>query len=62
MSALIDYQNGSTFPPIATTMLGKVAAGLNPTDTATIGGPPPVPRVLEAIIDAVVAIDQALND
>jgi hypothetical protein len=61
MSALTSYQNGATFPPIATTMLGKVAAGLNPGDTALIGGPPPTPAVLEAIIDALVAIDVALG-
>jgi hypothetical protein len=33
MSALTNYQNGGqTFPTISTTMLGKIAAGLNPTD------------------------------
>jgi hypothetical protein len=61
MSALTNYQSGQTYPAIATTMLGKIAAGLNPTDTATIGGPPPTPNVLEAIVDAVVALDQAVN-
>jgi hypothetical protein len=42
-------------------MLGKIAAGLNPTDTAAVGGPPPVAHVLEAIVDAIVAIDQQAN-
>jgi hypothetical protein len=33
MSALTNYQNGGqTFPTISTTMLGKIAARLNPTD------------------------------
>ncbi len=61
MSAISEYQGGQTFPPIATTMLGKVAAGLNPTDTALVGGPPPTPAVLSAIIDAIVAIDDSLG-
>jgi hypothetical protein len=61
MSALTNYQNGSTFPPIATAMLGAIAAGLNPTDSSAVGGPPPTPHVLEAIVDAIVAIDQAVN-
>jgi hypothetical protein len=61
MSALTEYQGGSTFPTISTTMLGKVAAGLNPTDTAAVGGPPPTPHVLEAIVDAITALDQAVN-
>jgi hypothetical protein len=42
-------------------MLSTIAAGLNPTDTAAIGGPPPVPHVLEAIVDAIAALDQAVN-
>jgi hypothetical protein len=61
MSALTGYQNGSTFPPIATTMLSTIAAGLNKADTATVGGPPPVPHVLEAIVDAIAALDVAIN-
>jgi hypothetical protein len=43
-------------------MLSKIAADLNPTDTALVRGPPPTPAVLEAIIDALVALDVALND
>lgn len=61
MSALTDYQSGTTFPATTTAMLAKIAAGLNPADTATLGGPPPVPHVLEAIVDAVVALDEAVN-
>jgi hypothetical protein len=61
MSALTQYQAGATFPPIATTMLSKVAANLNPGDTALIGGPPPTPAVLEAIVDALTALDVALG-
>jgi hypothetical protein len=61
LSALTNYQSGQTFPPIATTMLGKVAAGLNPTDTALIGGPPPTPAVIEALLDAITALDVALG-
>lgn len=61
MSALTNYQAGQTYPAIATTMLRTIAAGLNPTDTAAVGGPPPVPHVLEAIVDAVVALDQQVN-
>lgn len=61
MSALVNYQSGQTYPAITTTMLAKVATNLNPTDTATFGGPPPVPHVIEAIIDALVAIDEQLN-
>jgi hypothetical protein len=61
VTALTNYQNGTTYPSIATAMLSKIAAGLNPTDTAVIGGPPPTPAVLEAIVDAIVAIDQNIN-
>lgn len=61
MSALTNYQSGATFPAISTTMLGKIAAGLDPTDVATVGGPPPGPHVLEALVDAVAALDQQLN-
>jgi hypothetical protein len=61
MSALTSYQAGTKYPPIATTMLSKIAAGLNPTDTALVGGPPPTPAVLEAIVDAVTALDQNIN-
>jgi hypothetical protein len=61
MSALTSYQAGTTYPPIATTMLGKIAAGLNPTDVAYVGGPPPTPNVLEAIVDAIAALDQSVN-
>lgn len=61
MSSLTDYHAGQTFPAISTTMLGKVADRLNPDDTAPIGGPPAVPHVLEAIIDAIVAVDQAAH-
>ncbi len=61
MSALTNYQAGTTFPPIATTMLGKIAAGLNPTVIAQVGGPPPTPAVLSAIVDAIVAIDESLG-
>ena len=61
MSALANFQNGSTFPAISTTMLGTIAAGLNKADTAAVGGPPPGPRVIEALLDAVVALDQQVN-
>jgi hypothetical protein len=61
VSSLTNYQAGATFPAISTTMLSIIAAGLNPTDTATLGGPPPVPHVLEAIVDAIVALDTAVN-
>ncbi len=61
MSALTSYQAGATFPAISTTMLSAIAEGLNPTDTAAIGGPPPVPHVLEAIIDAIAALDHAVS-
>jgi hypothetical protein len=61
MSALTNYQDGSTFPPIATTMLSTIADDLNRKDTAQIGGPPPTPHVLEAIVDAIAALDQAVN-
>lgn len=61
MSALTNYQAGQTYPAISTAMLGKVSANLNPTDTEQIGGPPPTPQVLEAIVDAIVAIDQNIN-
>lgn len=61
MSALTSYQNGQTFPAISTAMLSTIAEGLNPTDTAAVGGPPPVPHVLEAIVDAITALDQAAN-
>jgi hypothetical protein len=62
MSALTNYHAGQTYPPIATTMLSTIAAGLNPKDTAAVGGPPPTPKVLEAIVDAITALDVALND
>jgi len=62
MSALTNYQNGQTFPPIATTLLSTIAAGLNKADTALVGGPPPGPAVLSTIIDAITALDVALND
>ena len=42
-------------------MLSKIAAGLNPTDTGLVGGPPPTPAVLSAIIDAITALDVALG-
>ncbi|MGA8332956.1 MAG: hypothetical protein WB777_27285 [Mycobacterium sp.] len=42
-------------------MHNVIGDGLKPTDTALIGGPPPVPHVIEALIDAVVALDQAVN-
>jgi hypothetical protein len=61
LSALTAYQAGTTYPPIATTMLAKIAAGLNPSDVALVGGPPPTPAVLSAIVDAIVAIDDALG-
>jgi hypothetical protein len=61
MSALTDYQAGQTFPAISTTMLAAIAAGLNPTDTAAVGGPPPSARRLSAIVDALVALDKAVN-
>lgn len=61
MSALTEFQNGATYPTITTTMLTRIAEGLNPTDTALIGGPPPTPNVLEAIVDAITALDQAVN-
>jgi hypothetical protein len=61
MSALTKYQNGQTYPAISTTMLGKIADDLNLTDTAQIGGPPPTPNVLEAIVDAIAALDVAIN-
>ena len=62
MSALTSYQSGTIYPPIATAMLAKIAANLNPSDVALVGGPPPTPNVLEAIVDALVALDVALND
>lgn len=61
MSALINHQNGQTFPTITTAMLATIATGLNKADTATFGGPPPVPHVLEAIVDAITALDQSIN-
>lgn len=61
MSALTNFQAGQTFPAVSTTMLGKIADGLNVDDTAAIGGPPPSPHVLEAIVDALVSLDQQLN-
>lgn len=61
MSALTNYQGGATFPTISTTMLSTIAANLNPHDTAALGGPPPGPHILEAIIDAIAALDQAVN-
>lgn len=61
MTALTQYQDGATFPAIATTMLATVADGLNKADTAFIGGPPATPNVLEAIIDAITALDQQIN-
>jgi hypothetical protein len=61
VSALTEYQNGSTFPATSTTMLAAIAAELNPTDTSEVGGPPPSPHVLEAIVDAVVALDTKVN-
>jgi hypothetical protein len=61
MTALANYQNGQTFPAISTTMLSTIAAGLNKSDTALIGGPPPGPHVIEALLDAVVALDQQVN-
>jgi hypothetical protein len=61
LSALIQYQAGQTYPAISTAMLGAIAAGLNPTDVAAVGGPPPVPHVLEAIVDAITALDQQVN-
>lgn len=60
MSALTDFQAGQTYPAISTTLLGKVAAGLSPGDTLLVGGPPPVPHVLSAILDAIVALDQSV--
>ena len=61
MSALTSYQAGGTFPAISTAMLAKVAGGLNPTYTAKLGGPPPTPNVLEAIVDAITALDTVVN-
>ncbi|CQD07420.1 hypothetical protein BN000_01482 [Mycobacterium europaeum] len=61
MSALTSYQAGAPFPEISSAMLATIADGLNPADTAVVGGPPPVPHVLEAIVDAIVALDQKLN-
>lgn len=61
MSSLTNFQAGQTFPAISTSMLATIADGLNPADTAAIGGPPPVPHVLEAIVDAITALDQAVN-
>lgn len=61
MSALTNFQAGQNFPAVSTTMLGKIADGLNPTDTAAIGGPPATPHIIEALVDAVTALDQQLN-
>jgi hypothetical protein len=61
MSALSNFQNGQSFPSISTAMLGTIAQGLNKTDSQAVGGPPPTPRVLESIIDAVTALDVQLN-
>jgi hypothetical protein len=60
MSALTNYQSGQTYPPIATTMLSTIAAGLNPTDVAAVGGPPRTPHVLEAIVDAIAVLEAAV--
>jgi hypothetical protein len=61
MSALTNYQAGATFPAISTAMLSTIAANLDPHDTAAVGGPPPGPHVLEAIVDAIAALDQQVN-
>lgn len=61
MSALTNYQTGQTFPAISTSMLGTIADGLNAADTAAVGGPPPLPHVLSALVDAIVALDQAAH-
>ena len=61
MSALTSYQAGTTFPAISTAMLATIADGLNPDDTAAVGGPPALPAIMSALIDAVVALDEKLN-